>query len=203
MSRNLARNEFLGGVKAELPILVGVVPFGLIYGILALDAGLSAVQAQAMSMIVFAGSAQFLMAQLFALGTPAPDFSLPEPATGKVVSRRDFDASPAMLVMFTAFGALRGIQDMRSPLWIAVVVNALNILLDALVILGFGPIPALGIAGAAAARPGSSLEQALGAALVGLLGGDLLLDATRFGFELGQVLLQLLDAQELDLKDKG
>ena len=36
------------------------------------DAGLSAVQAQAMSMIVFAGSAQFLMAQLFALGTPAP-----------------------------------------------------------------------------------------------------------------------------------
>jgi MATE family multidrug resistance protein len=68
--------------------------------------------------------------------------------------------APAMLVMLTAFGALRGIQDMRSPLWIALAVNALNILLDALIILGFGPIPALGIAGAAAA---SALAQTLGA----------------------------------------
>ena len=68
--------------------------------------------------------------------------------------------APAMLVIMTAFGALRGMQDMRSPLWIAVAVNALNILLDALVILGFGPIPALGIAGAAAA---SAFAQTLGA----------------------------------------
>ncbi len=71
MSTISARSEFLAGVKAELPILVGVLPFGLIYGVLAVDAGLSAVQAQAMSVIVFAGSAQFIMAQLFALGTPA------------------------------------------------------------------------------------------------------------------------------------
>jgi 4-azaleucine resistance transporter AzlC len=66
-----ARSEFYSGVKAELPILVGVVPFGLIYGILALDAGLTALQAQAMSAVVFAGSAQFIMAQLFAIDTPA------------------------------------------------------------------------------------------------------------------------------------
>jgi 4-azaleucine resistance transporter AzlC len=71
MSTNTARSQFIRGVRAELPILLGVVPFGLIYGILALEAGLSAVQAQAMSMIVFAGSAQFVMSQLFALGTPA------------------------------------------------------------------------------------------------------------------------------------
>ncbi|MGD8807181.1 MAG: AzlC family ABC transporter permease [Chloroflexota bacterium] len=71
MSTNAARSQFYAGVKAEMPILLGVVPFGLIYGILALEAGLSSLQAQAMSMIVFAGSAQFVMAQLFALGTPA------------------------------------------------------------------------------------------------------------------------------------
>lgn len=71
MSTSLARSQFLAGVRAELPILLGVVPFGLIYGVLAIDAGLSIVQAQAMSFIVFAGSAQFVMAQLFALGTPA------------------------------------------------------------------------------------------------------------------------------------
>ena len=66
-----ARPEFWSGVKAELPILVGVIPFGLIYGILALDAGLTPLQAQAMSAVVFAGSAQFIMAQLFAIDTPA------------------------------------------------------------------------------------------------------------------------------------
>lgn len=64
------RSEFVAGVKAELPILLGVVPFGMIYGVLALGAGLSAEAAQAMSSIVFAGSAQFVGAQLFRLGTP-------------------------------------------------------------------------------------------------------------------------------------
>jgi peroxiredoxin len=34
------------------------------------------------------------------LGTKAPDFRLPEPATGKTVSLHDFDAAPALLVTF-------------------------------------------------------------------------------------------------------
>ncbi|TVR64662.1 MAG: thioredoxin family protein [Candidatus Competibacteraceae bacterium] len=33
------------------------------------------------------------------LGTPAPDFRLPEPATGKTVSLSDFQDAPALLVM--------------------------------------------------------------------------------------------------------
>lgn len=59
--------------------------------------------------------------------------------------------APAVLLFLTAAGALRGLQDMHTPLWIAIGVNALNIGLDALLIFGFGPIPALGIAGAALA----------------------------------------------------
>lgn len=62
--------EFLAGVLAELPLLVGVIPFGLIYGVVAVNAGMPAVQAQAMSAIVFAGSAQFAAAQLVAGGAP-------------------------------------------------------------------------------------------------------------------------------------
>jgi 4-azaleucine resistance transporter AzlC len=65
-----ARLAFLAGVKAELPILLGVLPFGMIYGVLALEAGLPIIEAQAMSAVVFAGSAQFVIAQLVALGTP-------------------------------------------------------------------------------------------------------------------------------------
>ncbi len=34
------------------------------------------------------------------LGMPAPDFSLPEPATGKTVSLADFKDQPALLVVF-------------------------------------------------------------------------------------------------------
>ncbi len=64
------RSEFISGVKAELPITLGVIPFGMIYGVLALGAGLPASAAQAMSSIVFAGSAQFVAAQLFGSGAP-------------------------------------------------------------------------------------------------------------------------------------
>jgi 4-azaleucine resistance transporter AzlC len=65
------QREFLSGLRDELPILVGVAPFGMIYGILALKAGIPSSMAQAMSSIVFAGSAQFILAQLIGAGTPA------------------------------------------------------------------------------------------------------------------------------------
>jgi 4-azaleucine resistance transporter AzlC len=59
-----SRKMFLEGVRAELPLLIGVFPFGLIYGALALNAGLSTSAAQLMSSILFAGSSQFVTAQL-------------------------------------------------------------------------------------------------------------------------------------------
>jgi 4-azaleucine resistance transporter AzlC len=65
-----AQLEFWSGVKAGLPLLIGVIPFGMIYGVLALAAGIPPSAAQAMSAIVFAGSSQFVMAQLFGAGVP-------------------------------------------------------------------------------------------------------------------------------------
>jgi len=56
--------HFWAGVRAEIPLLIGVFPFGMIYGALALNAGLSRTASQMMSSIVFAGSAQFITAQL-------------------------------------------------------------------------------------------------------------------------------------------
>ncbi len=74
---------------------------------------------------------------------------------------------PALLLVFAASGALRGVQDMRGPMWIAAGMSALNVALDALLIFGAGPVPALGIAGAAWATAAS---QVLGAvAALGLL----------------------------------
>jgi 4-azaleucine resistance transporter AzlC len=68
---NEARKTFWDGVRAEFPILIGVFPFGMIYGALALDAGLSKVTSQMMSSIIFAGSAQFVTAQLVHDAAPA------------------------------------------------------------------------------------------------------------------------------------
>jgi 4-azaleucine resistance transporter AzlC len=64
------RTAFWQGVRAELPILVGVLPFGMVYGAAALKAGLPAGLTQAMSGIIFAGSAQFVTVQLVAAQVP-------------------------------------------------------------------------------------------------------------------------------------
>ncbi|HKY54164.1 MAG TPA: AzlC family ABC transporter permease [Anaerolineales bacterium] len=62
--------NFWAGVRAEIPLLIGVFPFGMIYGALAVNAGLSTLAAQMMSSIVFAGSAQFITTQLVREATP-------------------------------------------------------------------------------------------------------------------------------------
>ncbi len=71
--------------------------------------------------------------------------------------------APAILMTLAAFGILRGMQNMRVPLWIAVFINVTNIVLDAVLIFGLGPFPRLGIAGAALA---TVLSQWLGAIIV-------------------------------------
>lgn len=62
------KQNFLAGVRDEAPIILGVAPFGLIFGALAVSVGLSPALGQAMSSVIFAGSAQFITAQLFGAG---------------------------------------------------------------------------------------------------------------------------------------
>lgn len=68
--------------------------------------------------------------------------------------------APAVLVSFACFGALRGVQDMRTPFYVAVGINVINVLLDWLLIFGYGPILPMGVAGAAIA---STVSQWAGA----------------------------------------
>lgn len=68
--------------------------------------------------------------------------------------------APAVLVTVAAFGALRGREDMTTPLGVAVGVNVLNALLDGPLVFGWGLAPALGVGGAAWA---STVAQWLGA----------------------------------------
>jgi 4-azaleucine resistance transporter AzlC len=54
------RDEFWAGSRATLPLMIGSIPFAIIFGALAVANGLTSAMAAAMSAIVFAGSAQFL-----------------------------------------------------------------------------------------------------------------------------------------------
>lgn len=65
-----------------------------------------------------------------------------------------------LLVMLAATGVLRGLQDVRTPLIVAVAGNLVNAVLNLVLVFGFGPIPALGIAGSAI---GSVIAQVLSA----------------------------------------
>ena len=71
-----------------------------------------------------------------------------------------------LLMMLAATGVLRGLQDTRTPLWVAVGGNAINVVLNLALVFGFGPVPALGVAGAAL---GSVVAQALSAAALVLV----------------------------------
>lgn len=58
------------GAIASMPMIIGGIPFGLLFGSLASSYGLSPWFAIAMSSIVFAGSAQFVALGLIALHSP-------------------------------------------------------------------------------------------------------------------------------------
>lgn len=62
-------NDFVKGTKSVLPILAGLIPFGLIYGSSAVSSGILKVPSIAMSFIVFAGAAQLSIINSFTSGT--------------------------------------------------------------------------------------------------------------------------------------
>lgn len=72
-----------------------------------------------------------------------------------------FLGTTPLLLMLAATGVLRGLQDTRTPLVVAVGGNALNVALNLLLVFGLGPVGGLGIAGSAL---GSVLAQVASAA---------------------------------------
>ena len=72
-----------------------------------------------------------------------------------------FLGTTPLLVMLATTGILRGLQDTRTPLAVAVLGNGLNVALNLLLVYGLGPVHGLGIAGSAW---GSVTAQVLSAA---------------------------------------
>tara|TARA_B100001057_G_scaffold34353_1_gene31163 strand:+ start:71 stop:766 length:696 start_codon:yes stop_codon:yes gene_type:complete len=59
---------FLKGIIDVSPLMIPVVPFGLIFGILSIDIGFSPLATMAMSLIIFGGASQIILLQLFSGG---------------------------------------------------------------------------------------------------------------------------------------
>jgi 4-azaleucine resistance transporter AzlC len=62
---------FLAGVRDCLPVVLGYLAIGLAFGVVARTAGLSVLEVTLMSLILYAGSAQFIAVGLIATGAPA------------------------------------------------------------------------------------------------------------------------------------
>ena len=57
-------------MRGQLPLLLGVAPFGMAFGAYAIETGLSGGMTQAMSSMIFGGASQFVAVQLIASGVP-------------------------------------------------------------------------------------------------------------------------------------
>lgn len=65
------RTEFTSGVLEVIPLQIGIIPFGLVYGILAIESGMTVLQTCLLSIILFGGASQIVFVQLVASATPA------------------------------------------------------------------------------------------------------------------------------------
>lgn len=62
------RHQLRLGVTKTLPLVLGALPFGLAYGVVAVQAGLTIAETTLMSLIVFAGASQFMAVGMIASG---------------------------------------------------------------------------------------------------------------------------------------
>ncbi|HEX4944175.1 MAG TPA: AzlC family ABC transporter permease [Usitatibacteraceae bacterium] len=65
-----ASREFIAGMREIAPALLGTMPFGFVAGVAAVGAGMNPLEAIALSIIVFSGIAQLVVAQLVAAQAP-------------------------------------------------------------------------------------------------------------------------------------
>lgn len=101
MKRRLEKKEILRqGGMAAWPICLGYLPIGMAFGVLAQKAGLPWWAVAMMSLMVFAGSAQFICVAMLAAGASAPAIIL----TTFVVNLRHVLMSSALAVYLRGIG---------------------------------------------------------------------------------------------------
>lgn len=67
----ISRSDYYAGLRASVPLLIAIAPFGLVTGVAMAAAGIPPMEAMAMSVLVYAGASMLAAAQLIAGGAPA------------------------------------------------------------------------------------------------------------------------------------
>ncbi|MCF2904715.1 AzlC family ABC transporter permease [Octadecabacter sp. CECT 8868] len=70
MAEATQKSYYWTGFRAGVPFVLVVVPFGLLFGVVATEAGFTSLQTMAFSSVVFAGAAQFAALQLMVDNAP-------------------------------------------------------------------------------------------------------------------------------------
>jgi len=70
MSASTPRAAYRRGLRAALPFVIVVAPFGLLFGVVGTEAGLDIPQVMGFTVLVIAGASQFTALQLMADGAP-------------------------------------------------------------------------------------------------------------------------------------
>lgn len=83
-STSLPRRYFLQGMRAGTPFVLVIFPFGMVFGVIATEAGLNVLETLAFSVLVIAGAAQLAAIQLMTENAPV----LVVLATGLAVNLR-------------------------------------------------------------------------------------------------------------------
>ncbi|MDY0178885.1 MAG: AzlC family ABC transporter permease [Synergistaceae bacterium] len=71
MTMTDVKKEFLRGARCTVPLFIGLVPFALVLGVAANEAGLNAAQGTFFSLSMLAGTAQLAAVQLYGAGASA------------------------------------------------------------------------------------------------------------------------------------
>jgi 4-azaleucine resistance transporter AzlC len=93
-NRSDRKSALYNGMAAAWPICLGYAPIGLAFGVLAQKAGLTPLEIGLMSVIVFAGSSQFIAVSMLAAGASMVSIV----ATAFIVNLRHFLMSSALAV---------------------------------------------------------------------------------------------------------
>ena len=93
------RPAFLDGMRSVVPLLIGVAPFGLIFGVTAAGSAVGGGLGYASSLIIFAGAAQLATVQLLTAGSAA----VVVVATALVINARHLMYSAALAPHFREF----------------------------------------------------------------------------------------------------
>ena len=114
------------------------------------DAGSSAVQSIFLALLAaapFAIGGLFFSRELLVI-MGADQWSI---TTGYVYTQWMLGGNAVIMLLFVINAIFRGAGDASIAMWVLLISNGINIILDPLLIFGWGPVPALGIEGAAIA----------------------------------------------------